>query len=452
MIRPKVLSAVACLFLLVSLVAPATTALAQPASAVAGQQAVRQESAKAEAPAAEKGLKTYTLTPEKYQKAVAYSRARYRLHFISFVYGIVVLLLVLSWRLAPKFRDWAEGLSSRRLVQVIVYAPLLIVTLDVLGLPIDIYRHWLQVKYDLSVQGWRSWAWDWTKGELIGFVIWTVLAWILYGVIRRSPRRWWFYFWLATLPIIVFLLFILPLVIQPLFFKFEPLQAKRPALVEEIEKVVHRAGMVIPPERMFEMKASAKLKALNAYVAGIGPSKRVVVWDTTIAKMTIPQTLFVFGHEMGHYVLAHISKLIAFAAGLLFVILYLGYRTLYGALARWGSRWAIRGVDDWASLPVLLLLVSLFGFVAEPIENTFSRHIEHQADIYGLEVTHGILPDSSKIAAEAFQILGEIDLGDPNPSPFIRVWLYSHPPVADRIVFAQTYDPWSNGQSPKYVK
>jgi Zn-dependent protease with chaperone function len=394
----------------------------------------------------------YTLSPEKYANAVAYSKAQYRLYFIGFAYGLIALLLVLRWRLGPKYRDWAEGISRVRFVQAIIFTPLLLLTLDVLDLPLGIYRHWLSLKYDISVQKWGSWAWDWTKGELIGFVIGSILIWILYAVIRRSARRWWFYFWLASLPILLFLFFIGPYVIDPLFNKFEPLEKSQPALVTSLEQEVTRAGMHIPPERMFLMKASVKTKALNAYVTGFGASKRVVVWDTTIEKMTLPETLYVFGHEMGHYVLGHIWKLISSFAIVLLVFLYLGYRFSGGLLARRGPGWGIRGMDDWASFPALTLLLTIFSFFASPVINTFSRHFEHEADLYGLEVTHGLIPNSSEVAAHAFQVLGEVALADPHPSEFIKVWLYSHPPVAERVAFAQTYDPWSKGKSPKFVK
>ncbi len=254
-----------------------------------------------------------------------------------------------------------------------------------------------------------------------------------------------------SLPIIVFLLFLSPYVIQPLFFDFQPLADTQPKLVAEISRVVERGGLEIPPERMFEMNASEKLKSVNAYVTGFGASKRVVVWDTTIEKMTIPQALFVFGHEMGHYVLGHILKSMAFIAGLLLVFLYLGYRGLHWALDRWGLRWDLRGADDWASLPALMLFFSVFGFLASPAFNTFARHYEHQADVYGLEVIHGIVPDSGRVAAQAFQILGEINLADPDPHPFIEFWLYSHPPLNQRVVFARTYDPWSKGEEPRFI-
>ena len=168
--------------------------------------------------------------------------------------------------------------------------------------------------------------------------------------------------------------------------------------------------------------------------------------------MTTPETLFVFGHEMGHYVLGHIYKGIAFAAVMMFIGLYLAYRVLNWMLARWGGRWKIRNLQDWAALPVLLLILAIFGFLSSPVANGFSRYDEHQADIYGLEVTHGIVPDSTAAATHSFQILGEVDLADPHPSAFIKYWLYSHPPMDERIRFAHEYDPWAPGKTPEFVK
>jgi len=409
-------------------------------------------SAQSQANQANAEVKAYTLPPDLYRKAVNYSRAQYILYFVDFVWGVVVLLLVLAWRLAPKYRDWAEGATKFRFLQAVIFTPILLLTIDVMGLPTDIYGHWLSRSYGISVQGWGSWAWDWTKGEIVSFVIGIILVWVLYAVIRRSSRRWWLYFWLAALPILFFVIFVSPLVIAPLFNKFEPLQTKDPALVVALEKVVHRAGMNIPPERMFWMNESSKGNDLNAYVTGMGASKRVVVWDTTIAKMTVPETMFVFGHEMGHYVLGHVYQGLIFGAVLLFVLLYFGFRGMLWALSRWGGRWGIRGTDDWASLPALLLWFAILGFLASPAANTFSRHIEHQADQYGLEVTHGLIPHSRQVAAQAFQILGEVDLSDPNPNAFIKVWLFSHPPLAERVHFALTYDPWGKGRHPEFVK
>jgi STE24 endopeptidase len=121
-------------------------------------------------------------------------------------------------------------------------------------------------------------------------------------------------------------------------------------------------------------------------------------------------------------------------------------------LARWGAGWGIRGLDDWASLPVLLLLLSVFSFISDPISNADSRRMEHQADVYGLEVTHGILPDAAQAAADSFQVEGESALADPTPNRLNVFLFYDHPPISDRVLFLLNYDPWTQGRKPQFVK
>ena len=342
--------------------------------------------------------------------------------------------------------------SRRRSVQALVFFPLLLLVLGILQLPMDLLGHRLSLAYGQSVQGWGSWLGDWLKGNLVTLVIATPLLALLYAILRKSPRRWWLYFWLATLPVIVFVVFVAPVLIDPLFFRFEPLARKAPDLVSRIEQVTARGGIAIPRERMFLMDASRKLKSLNAYVTGFGASKRVVVWDTTLARMTTPQTLYVFGHEMGHYVLAHIPKTIAFVSGLLLLMLLLAHLLLRRALPAGEVRRGIHGLADWASLPALLLVLTVADELASPAINTFSRANEHAADVYGLEVVHGRVPDARRTAAEAFQILGQINLADPRPGPFVKFWLYGHPPLAERLAFAAAYDPWGRGETPRYIR
>jgi len=223
-------------------------------------------------------------------------------------------------------------------------------------------------------------------------------------------------------------------------------------LVAQIERVVQRAGMDIPPQRMFEMKASEKTTELNAYVTGLGATKRVVVWDTTMEHMTTPQTLFVFGHEMGHYVLHHIPKELTIILLQLLVLFYLGYRLANWMVARYGVRCGIRDLSDWASLPLLVLIISVLTFLATPAFNAVSRHFEHQADQYGLEVVRGLVPDTPLAAAEAFQILGERSLDYPYVSKLAEFWAWDHPTIRDRMIFEQTYDPWGEGRQPEFVK
>ncbi len=453
--QPRLLLA-ALFFFAFSLRSSVAANAASPAAQAQAQAAASAPSAPAPATTTQQAppqkITHYTLPPDRYQKARNFGKIRFRFALISFVYGLLVLWLILSWKLSAKYRTWAESVSSKRFVQALIFSPLLVLTIDVLKLPTGIYQNYVSRQYGLSVQGWRSWFLDWTKGELVGIIIATILIYLLYAVIHKSPRRWWFYFWLVSLPIGLLLFFLQPLIIDPMFNKFEPLAQKDPELTASLEKFVQRAGQSIPRERMFWMGASVKTTAVDAYVTGFGASKRIVVLDTTIAKATTPQILFVAGHEMGHYVLGHIPKGLAFFAALFFVFFYLGYRTIGWVLTRWGPKWDVRGVDDWASLPALFLLLGVFMFVANPISSAFSRHYEHQADQYGLEVTHGLIPDSGQAAAQGFVLLGEVDLGDPEPSPIAVFLFYDHPPVPDRVLFAVTYDPWSHNESPEFVK
>jgi Zn-dependent protease with chaperone function len=430
--------------------AGARVAIAQEAQGDAdrGTPTVDERRSGAEA----KRITKYTLTPEREAKARALAKVGLRIRLVSLVCGLIVLLAVLRWKVAAKYRDWAEKASAKRFVQVLVFAPLIALTIDVLMLPIWMYGHRIGLQYGLSIQGWGSWFGDWGKDELLSVIFTIVVVWILFWVIAKSPGRWWFYFWLATLPLIVAVVFAAPLVIDPMFHKFEPLQVKNPGLTAELEKMAQHAGESIPAERIFWMGAGEKTTTLNAYVTGLGASKRIVVWDTTIAKLTPAQVVSMAGHEMGHYVLNHIPKGLAFSAVGLFVAFYLGYRVIGWVLAGWGAGLGIRDVGDLASYPALLLVISILATVGEPVGNAYSRYVEHQADQYGLEVTHGLMPNAGQVAAQELNIGGNVDLEDPRPSRLKVLLFYTHPPIEERIQFALHYDPWAEGKTGEFVK
>jgi STE24 endopeptidase len=206
---------------------------------------------------------------------------------------------------------------------------------------------------------------------------------------------------------------------------------------------------------MFLMKASEKTNGLNAYVSGIGATKRIVVWDTTAGRVPDDVVMFVFGHESGHYVLHHTQKLLAVFAVVLF-FLYWGCARFAGWLAgRFGARWRLDMAAPLAcraGFVVLLLAISIASFVIEPLVNTISRHFEHEADVYGQEAVHGLIPDPQKTAVVGFSALGEAWLEDPDPSPLIEFWEYNHPSVKTRANFAAHYDPWANGGRGKFFE
>jgi STE24 endopeptidase len=392
----------------------------------------------------------YSLPPDKLKQAIEYSRIRIVLYFIETGWGILQLILLLALGVAARMRNVAMNLSKNRWVQGFTFAFLLLFVTTLLNLPLDMVGHHVSIAFGQSVQHWGSWFGDLAKSFGLTFVFGGLFVMLLFWVIRKSPTRWWFWFWIPAMIAVVLGVFVVPVFIDPLFNKFEPLAQSNPALVERLEKVVQRGGIDIPPNRMFLMKASEKVTGLNAYVTGIGASKRVVVWDNSIAKATPDEISYIFGHEMGHYVLNHIPHTLVFLGVLLLIEFYLGYRGMQWLIRRYGPRWRIPSQNDWAALVVLLLVFSVLSFFSEPIINGFSRSNEHAADVYGQEAVHGIVADPQATAQHSFQVLGEQSLTDPNPNPFVEFWTFSHPSISSRAAFAANYNPWAPGQHPKY--
>ncbi|HEY4379610.1 MAG TPA: M48 family metallopeptidase [Acidobacteriaceae bacterium] len=392
----------------------------------------------------------YHLPPEKMRKAVGLTRIRDVYYPAAEIWLPLQLVLILSVGWVGRMRDIAVGLSRNRWAQGFSFVFLFLLTTTLLTLPLDIYRHHVSMSYGFSVQGWASWLGDQAKSFALTWMVGGLLTMILFWVIRKSATRWWLWFWMVAAAVTVAGIFITPYVIDPLFNKFEPLSKSNPALVERLEQVVARGGIAIPPERMFLMKASAKVTTLNAYVTGFGASKRVVVWDTTIAKATPDEIAFIFAHESGHYALNHVRIGVEVSCVALLPFFWLGYHAVRWLLARYGGRWRIPGQQDWGALVVLVLVLSVLSTVSEPIGNGFSRMIEHNADVYGQEAMHGIVADPQTLARQSFQVLGEESLDDPTPDPFFEFWFDNHPPTRFRAAFAEAYDPWAPDEHPKY--
>lgn len=396
-------------------------------------------------------LPDYSLSPGDLAKSQHLNAVHETMYVVETGWGVVSLLLLLWLGVIAWMRDTAVRSSRNRWVQAYLFLLLYLVAGFVLGLPLDLYAHHLSLKYGLSVQGWASWSGDRAKALALTWGIGGLLLLLLFRIIRKFPRTWWLAFWVASVPIVLLGVFAAPYV-EPIFFHYEPLQKTDPALVAQLEKVVERGHMNIPPQRMFLMKASAKVTTLNADVEGFGASKRVVVWDTSVQKLTPGQIVFVFGHESGHYVLHHIVYGVLFTIAVLLGSMYVGYAFVQWALRRFGGSWGVPSQLDWAALAVLLLAFSVLGALLEPVEDAFSRHDEHAADVYGQEAVHGLVADPQGTAKGAFDVLGKTSFDDPNPNPLYVFWTYSHPSIGRRAAFGRAYDPWAPGMEPKYFK
>ncbi len=394
-------------------------------------------------------LPDYSLLPGQLAHAQHLAAVHTTLHFANEIWGILQLILLLWLGGIAWMRDRALRSGRNRWLQGYTFLFLFLLAGFLLDLPLSLYSHTLSRRYGLSIQGWPSWFGDQAKSFLLEWLVGGLILMLLFWIIRKLPTGWWLAFWVFTLPLTLFGLFIGPY-IEPLFFHYEPLAQSHPELVRRLEQVAERGHMNIPPDRMFLMQASAKLTTLNADVEGFGHSKRVVVWDTSVQKFTPDEILLVFGHESGHYVLNHIRNGIVFSMASLFVLLYLGFRFVRAAIARFGDRWRIPAQDDWGAFAVLILAFALFSAALEPVTATLSRHQEHAADVYGQEAVHGIVADPQTAAQGAFDVLGAASLVDPNPSRFLEFWTFDHPATGRRAAFGKAYNPWVPGLAPKY--
>lgn len=367
-------------------------------------------------------------TPHVTQQTKRYSRTRYALYFVATAYELLALWGVLASGLSARLRDVAQRVSKVRFLALLAYYALLTLALAAIQAPLTFYSgFWLEHVYGLSHQSLLSWLGDEAKSLAVGIVLNGLLLALLFWLISKSPRRWSLWLWGALIPIIAFGIFLAPLVLDPIFNKFIPMPPS--PLRTQIQTLAAKAG--IPDAPIFIVDKSKQTETTNAYVTGIGASARIVIWDTTLKRMPPDQILAVVGHEMGHYVLKHLYIGFAEAVLGLLIALPLVQWFVQALVRRFGPRWNVHGLTDLASVPVFLLAMALFGFLSSPVTSFLSRQIEHAADAYGIAVTQNRLA-----MAQAFVSLSEQNLSDPDPPPFITFWLFSHPPLRERLEFA----------------
>lgn len=372
------------------------------------------------------------MSPERRELAIEYSDTKNKLYFFDNFYSFLVLGIILFTGFSAYLWKKSEALGKKRFFAFVIFIFLFILVTTILSFPLAYYSGFhLEHKYQLSKQSFGAWMGDFGKGFLLNWIITLIIVWFLYLVLRRFPRRWWLGFALGSLPFLIFFVVIAPVVISPLFNKFTPLQNEQ--LRDKILAQAERAG--ISGGRVFEMDASKQTEKANAYVTGLFNTKRIVLFDTMIKKFAEDEMLFVLGHEMGHYVLNHIWYFVWLTFLVILLFGYLGNKFMHRLIARFKDRFGFSELSHPASLALIVLVFSIFSFFFSPIINGYSRHIEHEADVFGLNQTQ-----NGDAAARAFQKLADQNLSNPNPSKFIKFWLYGHPPLSERVEFARKFD------------
>jgi Zn-dependent protease with chaperone function len=380
--------------------------------------------------------------PEPTPLALKYYRSGNVLWAIETGLGLLIPALLLFSGFSARLRNLALRWGQRWLSAVALYGIFFVLITAILTLPLAYYGGFIRPHgYGLSNQSFQKWAGDWLISVGLSGLGLALVLWIPYLLLRRSPKRWWLYAGMAALPVATLVLVVSPVWVDPLFNHFGPLRDRQ--LENRILDLARRAG--IPESRVYQVNKSVDTRTVNAYVAGLGHTKRIVLWDTILSKLNPDQVAFVMAHEMGHFVLHHVQALIAAATLLVLLSLYLVHRVAGGLIQRFSSRFGFNRLSDVASFPLLLLLGGLVSLIASPLMLALSRHQEHQADQFALELTR-----DNRAAATTFVRLQEENLNLPRPGPLYMMWRGSHPALADRVDFANRYRPWATGQRLRY--
>ncbi|MGM9968061.1 M48 family peptidase [Rummeliibacillus sp. TYF005] len=353
-----------------------------------------------------------------------YSKIRNFLFFVVTPLEWLIYLFILLLGLSRLFEKKATSKAKSTLFQTIIYVFWLSLLLYIVMWPMDYYRYQLSKEYGISTQTVSSWVKDGLIDFGVNYMMSVIMMSVIYWLIRKSTKRWWLYTWLLSIPFSIFLMFVQPVIIDPLYNDFYPLQNKE--LEAKILALADQAN--IPSDHVYEVNMAEKTNALNAYVTGVGSNSRIVLWDTTLNRLTDKEILFIMAHEMGHYVEKHIYFGIAGYILLTFVGLWLTSKIMDWIILRYGQALKIKKIGDVSSIPLFLLVTSFLMFASSPLSNYVSRYQESRADEYAIKLT-----EDHAAAVSSFQKLTKAGLSEVNPPLLVKWFRYTHPPMLERI-------------------
>lgn len=361
-------------------------------------------------------------------EARRYNRMRRWLGIADFFLGLLLVLVLLATGWNGTLRDLAmHGAYEHYTLAVFLYVVMLMLIGKLLGISLDYYGFRLERRYNLSNQKLRAWVWDETKGFLVGVVLASIVVEILYFIIREFPQHWWMIAWAAFLGLFVLMAQLAPVVLFPIFYKFEPLDNDE--LKSRLVGLSERAGTRV--RGVYKWNLSEKSKKANAALTGLGNTRRIILADTLLENYSADEIEAVLAHELGHHVHRHILKSIAVQAGI----------TLVGF---WAANWVLHyavdrthmfvTVSDFANLPLLVLVSTVLSFFLLPALNAYSRYNERQADRYAFQSIRSVGPFISSMNKLADQ-----NLAERSPSRWVEWFFQSHPAISRRVTAAEVW-------------
>lgn len=374
------------------------------------------------------GTATPGLDADRQRQAKEYALQRRYLFGAELAVGGLYLLAAIVTGFSARLAGWASSLSGSPWLVVALYTAMFFLIYTALIFPLNLLGGFIWPhRYGLSRQTLRAWLWDQLKGLLLGLAFGLLLIEVLYAFLRADPTWWWLWTSLVYLLFTVVLSNLAPLIILPLFFKLKPLEDAE--LARRLTTLAERAGARV--RGVYTMDMSSKTTQANAALMGLGNTRRIVLGDTMLQDYTPDEIETVLAHELGHHVHGDIGKGIALETLSTLVGLWLA-----GLLMAWlVTRLGLRGIADPAAMPVLGLVLGLFGLITLPITNGFSRWRESMADDYALRTT-----GRPEAFANAMIRLANQNLADAEPQRWVEVLLYSHPAISRRVARARSFE------------
>ena len=371
-------------------------------------------------------------TPE----ARRYNRVKRYLSIADFLLGLAFLLVLLFARTRGGFR-WTEavrdyayaGARQHYVLAVFFYVVMLLVAGKLLGFALDSYGFHLERRYRLSNQKLRGWLWDQAKELLISIVLATIVVELIYATMRASAEYWWLIAWAVFIVLTVFFAQIAPVVLFPLFYKFEPLA--NDDLRDRLVRLSERAGTKV--RGVYEWKLSEKSNKANAALTGLGNTRRIILADTLLEGYSSDEIEAILAHELGHHVHGHIVRSILLQVAITFFGFWATAAVLRYAMDQ-QHMFAVDRITDFANLPLLALVSTVMSFALLPLLNAYSRHNERQADRYCFQSIPDVGPFISSMNKLATQ-----NLAERNPSPWVEWFFHSHPAISRRIAAAESF-------------
>ena len=363
-------------------------------------------------------------TPE----ARHYNRLHRWLEVSDLVLGLAFLLALLltGWNLV--LRDWAyRSAFQNYTLSVFLYVFLLMLGGKLLGIGLDYYGLRLERRFHLSTQKTRSWLWDEVKGFLVGLVFAGIVAELLYFTIRQSPQHWWLITWALFIVLFVVVAQVAPLILFPIFYKFEPLENED--LKQRLVRLGERAGTKV--RGIYKWHLSEKSKKANAALTGLGATRRIILADTLLDHYSPDEIEAVLAHELGHHVHRHILKSMFVQAGITLFGFWAANYVLRLSIEEWGM---FDTLSDFANLPLLVLISSVLSILLLPALNAYSRFNERQADRYAFQSIRSVQPFISSMNKLAAQ-----NLAERTPSRWVECLFHSHPAISRRVAAAEAW-------------